>query len=482
MSTNTKTISIVLETYKDLWDQATSGINQLQNAVSSLSAAKQDLEIAFVSSEHLDEVVNTSDPKTWFEALRNEQNPHLKLFHTSTELTIKGFGFNQNAAAEKLQEHTSRAQLLNEQLKNAQDQLLNSHRDSDQAYQHFHETAALKIEHHDHFLDKHMDAWMRSSSRWTPLEFDHQAPQPFWAKPWLLAIINPARARYMEQANQFEKESNGLNLKLTSLTYPIRKETAARANAAVSYGCDIRSTIEDTIDTLVDSIQQNSLQLEKAQIWLASEESPTFRAKNIASAYKECAELVVRYCIRHNISSVGSLPVSLLDSAEYDEKTNSIITLDNRQATLRNEISHYKELVNILNQNIENLERLKYKKGSSAKVSMDFSHLFKSMAEMNTTVDQSRSKTFNPAQQSSHTDSNNLISTMLLWSVLTPDTTNFSVESARHSSQDDRCSSNERFNDESHRTPESSNVTQSSNDSYSSSSSSSDSSCGSSWD
>ena len=223
----------------------------------------------------------------------------------------------------------------------------------------------------DAWLDAHVKKWERQgvASR-APMDYDYSAPQPWWAKQWLLSVINPEMATNMQDARKFEKRT-GTNLYSVAQGYHQRLADRDQTQEAYRAAKRDASCVEQVRNALQQEKSNNDSDLQRNIKAVFPEKGPVSLEAQSRHARTSAVENAARYCIMNNVNNVAGLALVLPDAQAYATQAGKYAAMQQVTESLKNATTHWRQGETVVDAGLVELKRLARKHNSRTSIGLD---------------------------------------------------------------------------------------------------------------
>ena len=309
--------------------------------------------------------------EAWWAALEKTTDPTLHDIRKEAERKVASLVQNQQFSKDKIEECTLLSQSMMVKLADADSVMAEAHAKKQEADAQLEKALRARNEFQDSFIDGLINKWesQPAASR-SPMNYDYSAPQPWWAKPWLLAITNSEMAANMLDAARFEQKT-GKNLYAAAQGYEQRRVTLQEAQDVANTANRDYKKFEVVYNSLVDAKQSNDKELQRSIDWILPDYGPKSLAAQSQHMRTSAVEKAAKYCIVNNVAQVGGLSLVLPNAEEYARLAGKLAAMKKVTDSLDTATNNWKKGEIGVEGALDQLNKLARKHNRSTKVSID---------------------------------------------------------------------------------------------------------------
>lgn len=371
MAKTKQTIERFIKDYEGYIESIQSSISRVKQEQSLWQQEQKALDEAWAGAPVVANLVGTHSSKDWWAALNATDHPDLMAIRVKADEDIAELVQHQRFARDKIQECTLRNQDLDRKMQETTSVYSEAVHDKEVADSVLKAANATRESFFDQWTDVHAKKWARQpDAARSPMEYDYDQPQPWWAKPWLLAMTNSAMAENMKQAAYF-KEKTGKSLYEAAQGYQQRlqareeaKEQHSQASIRLGHVTQIRSALEHNKKQTTDELQR-SLQ------WIAPETGPHSLHEQTVHIQSKAIDRAARFCIMNNVATVGALTLALPDAQEYAQRAGKYMAMQKVKDSLDTTVTQWRHGEKNVEAGLDAFKKLGRKHHRHTKVSVD---------------------------------------------------------------------------------------------------------------
>lgn len=373
MSTTKQSIARFIDEYESYLSSIKKSIARVELERKQWQKERDELEENWAGAPVIAALVASHPQDAWWKALAQADIKELRATHTNAEKKIQELVDTQQFAKDKIQECTRLSRELSEREASTRSIVDSTQKTKDAAKAVADNAANLRNSYLDNRLDAQIQKWQQQPvvAR-SPLVYDYSKSQPWWAKPWLLAVINPEMGRNMAYAKDYERES-GKNLYEALQGYAKRKDVHDHTKAELDEAIASANAIKKTHESILQAQQNNNAELTRNTGWVLPDSGPRSLVSQSEHIRATAVEYAARYCITNNIPQVGSLALELPDAQVYAQQTGKMAAMKEVDQTLAKATANWRKGEKAVQDGLNNLNKLARKHTRSTKITLDSS-------------------------------------------------------------------------------------------------------------
>lgn len=315
--------------------------------------------------------VASHSQEAWWDALERTDVPELQHIWRDAEDTVSSLVRGQRLAKDNILECTRLSQELGLKLQEADVTLGNAEDVKKAALSKTKAAVGAREASNDAWLDVHVKKWERQgvASR-APMNYDYSAPQPWWAKQWLLSVINSEMATNMQDARQFEKKT-GTNLYAVAQGYQQRLADRDQTQAAYRAANSDAERIERVHNALVQEQSNNEFKLQRSIKDVFPTTGPVSLKSQSLHARTSAVEDAARYCIMNNVDNVAGLALVLPNADAYAQQAGKYAAMQKVADSLKSTTAHWRQGEQVVNAGLAELKKLSRKHSTHTNIGLD---------------------------------------------------------------------------------------------------------------
>lgn len=373
MSTTKQSIARFIDEYESYLSSIQKSISRVEKERQQWCSERDALENNWAGAPVVASLVAAHPQDAWWKALSQSDIKELRATHSNAERKIKELIDTQQFARDKIQKCTRLSRELSERETSTRSMVNSAQKTKDTAKAAADSAWNMRNSYLDPQLDTQVQKWQQQPivAR-SPLVYDYNKPQPWWAKPWLLAVINPDMGRNMAYAKDYQRQS-GKNLYEALQGYAKRKDVHEHTKAELDEATAAAEAVGKTHDSIVQVRQTNETELKRNTGWILPETGPQSLANQSEHIRATAVEHAARYCIMNNIAQVGGLVLELPDAQVYAQQTGKMAAMKEVEQTLAKATANWRQGEKAVEEGLSKLNKFKRQHSSSTKIKMDTS-------------------------------------------------------------------------------------------------------------
>lgn len=373
MSKTKQSIARFIDEYESYLSTIKKSISRVEAERKQWQKERDELEGNWAGAPVVATLVATYPQEVWWKALAQSDVKELRSTHANAERKVQELVDTQQFAKDKIQECTRLSRELSEREASTRSMVQATQKTKDAAKAVADNAWNLRNSYLDNRLDAQVQKWQQQPvvAR-SPLVYDYSKPQPWWAKPWLLAVINPEMGRNMAYAKDYERQA-GKNLYEALQGYAKRKDVHDHTKAELDEATAAANAVGKTHDSIVQAQRTNEEELQRNTGWVLPESGPRSLASQADHIRTTAIEYAARYCITNNIAQVGGLALALPDAQVYAQQTGKMLAMKEVEQSMAKATANWRQGEKAVEAGLSNLNKLARKHSRSTKISLDSS-------------------------------------------------------------------------------------------------------------
>ncbi len=373
MSKTKQSIARFIDEYESYLSTIKKSISRVEAERKQWQKERDELEGNWAGAPVVATLVATYPQEVWWKALAQSDVKELRSTHANAERKVQELVDTQQFAKDKIQECTRLSRELSEREASTRSMVQATQKTKDAAKAVADNAWNLRNAYLDNRLDAQVQKWQQQPvvAR-SPLVYDYSKPQPWWAKPWLLAVINPEMGRNMAYAKDYERQA-GKNLYEALQGYAKRKDVHEHTKAELDEATAAANAVGKTHDSIVQAQRTNEEELQRNTGWVLPESGPRSLASQAEHIRTTAVEYAARYCIMNNIAQIGGLALALPDAQVYAQQTGKMLAMKEVEQSMAKATANWRQGEEAVEAGLSNLNKLARKHSRSTKISLDSS-------------------------------------------------------------------------------------------------------------
>ena len=371
MAKSKQTIAAFIDEYEAYLRSINSSISRVQKERAQWLKEKTAIEDNWAGRPIVQTLKALHSQETWWNALKKATEPGLQRIYQGAIDKITHLVQGQQFTKDKVQECTALDKNLGLKLSDADLVLGEARQQNTLAKSTLDAALGIRQEYHDSWLDSRFSNWKKQREKARPpIHYDYSAPQPAWAKPWLLPVLNADMAKNMKAAAVF-KETTGKSLYAVAQGYEARLFSLQQAKQSVDATKTEYQRVETIYNSLVDAKINNERELERSMQWILPETGSTSLIHKTQDAHALAIEYAIKYCILNNVTKMGNIELPLLGAHEHAQRIGKIAAIKNVAEALDTSATHWKTGEDNVERALRQLNALARKHNKRTAVSID---------------------------------------------------------------------------------------------------------------
>lgn len=371
MAKSKQSIELFIDEYEKYLRSIKASISRVDKERDQWVKEQTSIEENWAGTPVVANLVAAHTQEAWWAGLEKASDPQLQDIRRKAEKKVADLARNQQFAKDKIQECTAISNGMSDKLSEADTVLGAAQAKRDAANTVLDNATRARSEANDAWTDVHVKKWKRQGvAARSPMDYDYSAPQPWWAKPWLLAVINSEMASNMQDAARF-KERTGKDLYATVQGYEQRTETLRQAQETAKIADRDFRRVEQVYTSMVDAKKENERELQRSIDCILPDAGPKSLAAQSLHIRTSAVETAAKYCIMNNVAEVGNLTLVLPDAQEYAQRAGKLAAMQKVTESLNTATTNWRKGEKGVENALEQLNKLARKHSRRTKLTMD---------------------------------------------------------------------------------------------------------------